>query len=133
MSADIHFKDVSVLFITHDVDEAVYLANCVAVMGARPGRLLEVIDVDLPHPRTEEIRLAPGLCRHPQPHLTRRLSPTEPSQSSLTVQQEKNHEATPSASAISGRVRCGCLPRIGPRSRRSIPWATRTGCWGRRA
>lgn len=52
----------SVLFITHDVDEAVYLANRVVVMGARPGRLLEVIDVDLPHPRTEEIRLSPDFA-----------------------------------------------------------------------
>ncbi|MDN3713583.1 ABC transporter ATP-binding protein [Paracoccus cavernae] len=49
----------SVLFITHDVDEAVYLANRVVVMAARPGRLFEVIEVDLPHPRTEEMRLSP--------------------------------------------------------------------------
>ncbi|MEV0806283.1 ABC transporter ATP-binding protein [Micromonospora sp. NPDC050200] len=48
----------TVMFITHDVDEAVYLANRVIVMAARPGRLHEVIDVDLPHPRTEAIRLS---------------------------------------------------------------------------
>lgn len=48
----------TVMFITHDVDEAVYLANRVIVMAARPGRIFEVIDVDLPHPRTEEIRLS---------------------------------------------------------------------------
>ena len=49
----------TVMFITHDVDEAVYLANRVIVMAARPGRLQEVIDVDLPYPRTEDIRLSP--------------------------------------------------------------------------
>jgi NitT/TauT family transport system ATP-binding protein len=49
----------TVMFITHDVDEAVYLANRVIVMAARPGRLYEVIPVDLPYPRTEEIRLSP--------------------------------------------------------------------------
>ncbi|WP_027531658.1 ABC transporter ATP-binding protein [Bradyrhizobium sp. WSM3983] len=48
----------TVLFITHDVDEAVYLANRVVVMAARPGRLQEVIPVDLPYPRTEAIRLS---------------------------------------------------------------------------
>ncbi len=48
----------TVLFITHDVDEAVYLANRVIVMAARPGRIKEVIDVDLPYPRTEELRLS---------------------------------------------------------------------------
>ena len=47
----------TVMFITHDVDEAVYLANRVVVMAARPGRIHAVIDVDLPYPRTEDIRL----------------------------------------------------------------------------
>ncbi|MBS9722070.1 ABC transporter ATP-binding protein [Tianweitania sp. BSSL-BM11] len=49
----------TVMFITHDVDEAVYLANRVVVMAARPGRLDRIIDVGLPYPRTEEIRLSP--------------------------------------------------------------------------
>jgi NitT/TauT family transport system ATP-binding protein len=49
----------TVMFITHDVDEAVYLANKVVVMAARPGRLHRIIPVDLPYPRTEDIRLSP--------------------------------------------------------------------------
>ncbi|MFJ6418738.1 ABC transporter ATP-binding protein [Paeniglutamicibacter sp. NPDC091659] len=49
----------TVVFITHDVDEAVYLANRVIVMAARPGRIHEIIDVDLPDQRTEETRLSP--------------------------------------------------------------------------
>jgi NitT/TauT family transport system ATP-binding protein len=50
----------TVVFITHDVDEAVVLANRVVVMAARPGRIVGVIDVDLPYPRNEQVRLSPA-------------------------------------------------------------------------
>jgi len=53
----------TVLFITHDVDEAVYLARRVVVMAARPGRIHTVVDVDLPYPRTEELRLSTAFGR----------------------------------------------------------------------
>jgi NitT/TauT family transport system ATP-binding protein len=49
----------TVMFITHDVDEAVFLATRVIVMAARPGRVVDVIEVDLPYPRTEDMRLSP--------------------------------------------------------------------------
>ncbi|MBP1852983.1 ABC transporter ATP-binding protein [Rhizobium halophytocola] len=49
----------TVVFITHDVDEAVFLASRVIVMAARPGRLHKIIPVELPYPRTEEMRLSP--------------------------------------------------------------------------
>ncbi|MBC7286325.1 ABC transporter ATP-binding protein [Hoeflea sp.] len=50
----------TVMFITHDVDEAVYIANRVVVLAAKPGRLQEIIEVDLPYPRDDEVRLSPG-------------------------------------------------------------------------
>ncbi|MFF3504567.1 ABC transporter ATP-binding protein [Streptomyces sp. NPDC003247] len=53
----------TVMFVTHDVDEAVYLARRVVVMAARPGRVHRVIDVDLPYPRTEELRLSAEFAR----------------------------------------------------------------------
>ncbi|MGE0653043.1 MAG: ABC transporter ATP-binding protein [Alphaproteobacteria bacterium] len=40
-----------VVFVTHSVDEAVLLADKVVLMGPRPGRIVEVIDIDLPRPR----------------------------------------------------------------------------------
>ncbi|ASK65914.1 ATP-binding protein [Brachybacterium avium] len=49
----------TIMFITHDVDEAAFLANRVVVMAARPGRIDRIIDVDLPYPRTEQVRLSP--------------------------------------------------------------------------
>jgi NitT/TauT family transport system ATP-binding protein len=45
---------VTVLFITHDLDEAVYLSDRIVVLGANPGRILEVIDVPMTRPRSPE-------------------------------------------------------------------------------
>jgi NitT/TauT family transport system ATP-binding protein len=47
------------MFVTHSVDEAILLGDRVAVMSARPGTILEVIDVDLPRPRNEAVRSTP--------------------------------------------------------------------------
>jgi NitT/TauT family transport system ATP-binding protein len=44
-------------FITHDVDEAIILAQRVVIMSARPGRIKEIIDVNIPYPRNQETKL----------------------------------------------------------------------------
>jgi NitT/TauT family transport system ATP-binding protein len=46
--------DVTILFITHDLDEAVLLSDRIVVLGAGPGRILEIIDVPVPRPRTHD-------------------------------------------------------------------------------
>jgi len=49
----------TVLFVTHDIDEAIFMANRVCVMTARPGRIKSEIPVDLPHPRHYTVKTAP--------------------------------------------------------------------------
>jgi NitT/TauT family transport system ATP-binding protein len=43
----------TVLFVTHDLDEAIYVSNRVIVLGARPGRVKEILDVPFPFPRPD--------------------------------------------------------------------------------
>ena len=46
----------TILFVTHSIDEAILMSDRVAFMSSRPGRILEIISIDLPRPRTEDIR-----------------------------------------------------------------------------
>jgi NitT/TauT family transport system ATP-binding protein len=43
--------DSTVIFVTHSIDEAIYLSDRVVVMQARPGRIKEEVTVNLPKPR----------------------------------------------------------------------------------
>ena len=45
-------------FITHDVEEAIILAQRVVIMSARPGRIKEVVEINIPYPRTQETKMS---------------------------------------------------------------------------
>lgn len=46
-------------FITHDVEEAIILAQKVIIMSARPGRIKDVVEIDIPYPRDQETKMSP--------------------------------------------------------------------------
>jgi NitT/TauT family transport system ATP-binding protein len=59
-------RGLTVVFVTHSIVEAVFLSTRIAVMAARPGRILEELAIAAPYPRTDEFRLSTefaGYCR----------------------------------------------------------------------
>jgi len=50
---------MTILFVTHDIDEAVFLGSRVAMLTRRPGRLKTIIEVDLPRPRKLDVLVSP--------------------------------------------------------------------------
>ena len=54
----------TVLFVTHDIEEAIFMANRVAVMSARPGRIKCIVPIPLPHPRHYTMKTTPEFSRY---------------------------------------------------------------------
>ena len=74
----------TVLFVTHDIDEAVFMANRVLVMTARPGRIKAVVDVALPRPRHYTVKTTPEFAA-----LKARLTDEIRAESIRAVEMEK--------------------------------------------
>ncbi|HVV15755.1 MAG TPA: ABC transporter ATP-binding protein [Polyangia bacterium] len=66
--------DITILFITHDLDEAVYLADRILILDAHPGRVREMMEVPVPRPRDPEQFVSPAFiaARH---HLEELIHP----------------------------------------------------------
>jgi NitT/TauT family transport system ATP-binding protein len=70
-------QKLTVIFVTHSVYESVYLSSRIVVMGARPGRVMADLPIEVPYPRTEEFRLSPlynECCRLASMALRRAMS-----------------------------------------------------------
>jgi NitT/TauT family transport system ATP-binding protein len=51
--------DVTIVFVTHDLEEAVYLADRIVVLGANPGHVQEIVEVPVPRPRSRDQMISP--------------------------------------------------------------------------
>lgn len=62
----VHFRDIcertglTAMFVTHDLEEALFVGDRVAVLGRNPGRIVSIIDVPFPHPRKGDLKREPA-------------------------------------------------------------------------
>ena len=79
-----HNVSVTILFITHDLDEAVYLADRILVLGAKPGHIKEVIEVPVPRPRHPDQFLDPRFLATKK-HIEELIHPPEDREDTLPI------------------------------------------------
>jgi NitT/TauT family transport system ATP-binding protein len=53
----------TIVFVTHDVDESIFLSDRVLVMSPRPGRITDELAIDLPRPRTLDVLTQPAFVQ----------------------------------------------------------------------
>lgn len=84
----------TMIMVTHDVDEALFLGDRVVVMSPRPGRIARVVDVDLPHPRDRGSPLLHRLKDEILGELTR--EPREEDGTLVSFPARSSHSRSPS-------------------------------------
>lgn len=84
----------TMIMVTHDVDEALFLGDRVVVMSPRPGRIARVVDVDLPHPRDRASPLLHRLKDEILGELTR--EPREEDGTLVSFPARSSHSRSPS-------------------------------------
>ncbi len=90
--------NITVVFITHDLDEAIYLADRILVLKAHPGRVSEVVEVSVPQPRTPSQFLSPEFLAT-KAHLEKLVHPvdeTEKTEQLNMVQMVNKNNEVPS-------------------------------------
>ena len=76
---------ITVLFVTHDIDEAIFLGDRVLVMSASPGRIIADVPIDLPRPRDSDLTVDERFIRY------KRLFHSQIRQESLKAFEQQNH------------------------------------------
>jgi NitT/TauT family transport system ATP-binding protein len=92
---------VTVVFVTHDIDESVYMGDRIVVLTPAPTTIQQVLDVDLPHPRDQvETKELPEFARlrgHVYRSIKRRQESAEPERAGSDGRPEKAEQPTASA------------------------------------
>jgi len=83
----------TIVFVTHDVDEAIYLGQRVVLMAPRPGRIDSVYQVPLPALRTQDMKLAPEFLRLKREVLAR-IRATSGMQTDFELLEKLSHAAS---------------------------------------
>jgi NitT/TauT family transport system ATP-binding protein len=78
-------KQWTVMFVTHNIYEAVYLSNRVVVMAARPGRVVANIPIDEPYPRRDDFRTSPEFSHYCREISARLSEGAEPEANSYSM------------------------------------------------
>lgn len=91
---------ITMVLVTHDVDEATYLGDRVVIMSQRPGRIREIIPVDLPRPRVRTSKAFSNIRNHVLERLNIATQPSLNSESNSAVDTRRETKARPAFAAI---------------------------------
>ena len=97
-----HEYGVTVLFVTHDIDESVYMADRVVILTGRPSRVMEILDVDLPRPRDQvETKELPEFA-HLRAHVYRAIKGAQDGSGVGAADEPRTQRAEPGAERVAG-------------------------------